>query len=81
MIPKHKNFFESVPPKIYKQLPKTTQTDFRKYNGVRKSVLKMEDELVLLQNQIQKTKTKMKRYNEILNHLYNKIQYIKTSRS
>ena len=78
MIDKHKNFFTTVKPKIYKQLTKSVQTDFRKYNGIRKNVLKMEDELVLLQNQIQKTKTKLKRSNEMLNHLYNKIQFLKT---
>lgn len=78
MISKHKTQFEGLSDKIWDSLDKKLQIDLSKYRRVRRDVIKFEKEIDSYRSKIKDKQNKIKQYNKILNHLYGKINHLKS---
>ena len=78
MISKHKTQFEGISDKIWNSLDKKLQIDLSKYRRVRRDVLKFEKEIESYRSKIKDKQSEIKHYNQILTHLYGKINHLKT---
>ena len=79
MISKHKLSFEFIPKKVLDKLDDDKlKSDLYKYRRVRRKVLEWEDDVDELKNEIDKKKKRIKEYNKIITHLYNKINVLRS---
>ena len=78
MLSKHESSFEFINDKIYNKLTPELKDGLNKYRRVRRDIIKDEKEVEKLKDKIQTKKTKIKRYNDIINHLYTKVEHLKS---
>ena len=78
MLSKHKTQFEGIPDKVWDSLDKKLQVDLSKYRRVRRDVMKFEKEIESHRSKIKDKQIKIRHYNKILNHLYGKINHLKS---
>lgn len=78
MISKHKTQFEGLSDKVWDSLDKKLQIDLSKYRRVRRDVIKFEKEIESYRSKIKDKQNKIRQYNKILNHLYGKINHLKS---
>ena len=78
MISKHKTQFEGLSDKVWNSLDKKLQNDLSKYRRVRRDVIKFEKEIESFRSKIKDKQNKVRQYNKILNHLYGKINHLKS---
>ena len=78
MKEKHKNSFEFINDKILKKVNKKDKSRLFKYRRIRRDVIKFEEDVLELQNQIKEKRKKINRYSEMLNHIFSQIEYLKT---
>ena len=78
MISKHKTQFEGLSDKVWDSLDKKIQIDLSKYRRVRRDVIKFEKEIESYRSKIKDKQNKIRQYNKILNHLYGKINHLKS---
>ena len=78
MISKHKTQFEGLSDKVWDSLDKKLQIDLSKYRRVRRDVIKFEKEIEGYRSKIKDKQNKIRQYNKILNHLYGKINHLKS---
>lgn len=78
MISKHKTQFEGISDKVWNSLDKKLRDDLSKYRRVRRDVLKFEKDIENLRGKIKEKQNKMREYNQILTHLYGKINHLKS---
>ena len=78
MISKHKTQFEGLSEKVWDSLDNKLQIDLSKYRRVRRDVIKFEKEIESYRSKIKDKQNKIRQYNKILNHLYGKINHLKS---
>lgn len=78
MISKHKTQFEEISDKVWDSLDEKLQIDLARYRRVRRDVLKFEKEIDSFRDKIKDKQSKIKHYNQILTHLYGKINHLKS---
>lgn len=78
MISKHKTQFEGLSDKVWNSLDKKLQNDLSKYRRVRRDIIKFEKEIESFRSKIKDKQNKVRQYNKILNHLYGKINHLKS---
>lgn len=78
MLKKHEQSFEYINDKIYNLLTPEIKDGLDKYRRVRRDIIKDEKEIEKLKEKIKEKQTKIKRYNDIINHLYGKIEHLKS---
>ena len=74
----HKNSFEFINDKILNKIPKKDKNRLFKYRRVRRDIVKFENEIEELKNQLKEKRQKLNRYNEMLTHIYGQIEYLKS---
>ena len=78
MKKQHKESFEFVNDKILDKISKKDKDRLFKYRRVRRDIIKLENEVDELKEIISNKKSKIGRYNKIINHLHKEIEYLKS---
>ena len=78
MKKKHNNSFEFIDNKILDKINKKDKDRLFKYRRSRRYLVELYNDVDELKDIIKSKKEKINRYNEIINHLYSKIEYLKS---
>lgn len=77
MLSKIRMEFKGLSDEVWNSFDKDLKNDIAKYRRVRRDVLKSEKEIEKCRERIKELQLKNKKYNKILNHLYEKIKFVK----
>ena len=78
MKKQHLNSFEFVDNKILNKISDKDKDRLFKYRRIRRDILKWEKEVENLRKKIKGKRDNINRYNEMLNHLFKEIEYLKS---
>ena len=77
MLSKIRMEFKGLSDEVWNSFDKGLRDDISKYRRVRRDVIKFEKEIEKSREKIKELQLKNKKYNRILNHLYEKIKFVK----